>query len=42
MCFSARLWRMPAIIEAWLKASENMIVHGISRARVESVASLAT
>ena len=23
MCFSARLLRMPAIIEAWLKASEN-------------------
>ncbi len=42
MCFSARLLRMPAIIEAWLKASENTTMTTILRARVDRVASLAT
>ena len=35
MCFSARLLRMPAIIEAWLCASENTAIPGNSRARVD-------
>ena len=42
MCFSARLLRMPAIIEAWLKASENTTMTTILRARVDRAASLAT
>src|SRR6516225_829687 len=41
-CFSARLLRMPAIIEAWLSASEKTTVPGNSRASVDSAASLAT
>ena len=32
MCFSARLWRMPSIIEAWLCASENTMAVGQLRA----------
>jgi hypothetical protein len=42
MCFSARLLRMPAIIEAWLSSSEKTTVPGNSRAKVDSAASLAT
>jgi len=42
MCFSARLLRMPAIIDAWFSASENTTVPGISRARVDKVESFAT
>jgi hypothetical protein len=34
--------RMPAIIEAWLKASENTTMTTILRARVNTAASLAT
>jgi hypothetical protein len=40
--FLGALLRMPAIIEAWFIASEKTTVPGISRARVESAASLAT
>ena len=38
MYFSARLLRMPAIIEAWFSASENTTIRGISRAKVDSAA----
>ena len=40
--FSARLLRMPAIIEAWLKASENTTMTTSLRARVNTAASWAT
>jgi len=42
MCFSVRLLRMPAIIEAWLKASENTTMTTSLRARVNTAASWAT
>jgi hypothetical protein len=42
MYFSARLLRMPVIIEAWFSASDSTTMPGISRASVESAASLAT
>jgi hypothetical protein len=42
MSFSAWLLRMPAIIEAWLRASENTAMPGNSRAKVDNAASLAT
>ena len=42
MYFSARLLRMPAIIEAWLRAPEKTTMPGNSYARVDNAASFAT
>ena len=40
--FSAREWRMPSIIEAWLSESEKTIMPGIFAASVPRAAQLET
>ena len=42
MRFSARLWRMPSIIDAWLPASESTTQFGSREARVPSEVQLDT